>query len=218
MKTSMFLYKYNNKDIPVHVSCARQRNIYYRYKEDGFHVSCPYLTRQKDIVRGLDKFAKKLVDQYVRAHSNFSFEEDYLWLLGDKVSLKFLNIENNEDLSAFLKKYAQKTIENLVRKNEEIMGISKPFRVAIRNTQRQFGSNSKTTHTLSFQISLIHYSEEIIESVVIHELAHEFQRNHSDKFYNIVYKYCPNYKAVQRKLKKGIHKWLIKSNLAKTKR
>lgn len=206
MKTSLFFYKYNNKTIPVHVSYAYQRNIIYRYKDDGFYVSAPYLTREKKIILGLDKFAKRLIEQYQNTHSNFSFEEDFLWLLGEKVSLKLLNIQNNEDLLVFLKKNAQKNIENLVRKNEEIMGISKPYRIAIRNTQRQFGSNSKTTHTLSFQISLIHYSEEIIESVVIHELAHEFQRNHSDKFYNIVYKYCPNYKAIQRKLKKGIHK------------
>ncbi len=206
MKTSLFFYKYNNKDMPVHVLYAYQRNIIYRYKEDGFYVSAPYLTREKKIILGLDKFAKRLIEQYQNTHSNFSFEEDFLWLLGEKASLKSLNIENNEDLQVFLKKNAEKIIENLVRKNEKIMGISKPYRIAIRNTQRQFGSNSKTTHTLSFQISLIHYSEEIIESVVIHELAHEFQRNHSDKFYNIVYKYCPNYKAIQRKLKKGIHK------------
>lgn len=206
MKTFEFLYKYNNKEIHVHVSRAHQRNIYYRFKEDGFYVSAPYLASQKTIVKGLDKFAKRLVDQYQKSHSNFSFEEDYVWLLGDKVSLKSLNIENSEELQGFLRKNAQICIENLVRKHEKIMGISKPYRVVVKNTQRQFGSNSKRTHTLSFQISLIHYSEEIIESVVVHELAHEFQRNHSDKFYNIVYKYCPNYKAIQRKLKKGIHK------------
>ena len=71
---------------------------------------------------------------------------------------------------------------------------------------KSFGSNSSRTHTLSFQINIMHYSEEIIETVVIHELAHEFERNHGKKFYNIVYKYCPRYKELQKKLKKGIHK------------
>ena len=98
------------------------------------------------------------------------------------------------------------------------MGISEPYKVAVRNTVRQYGSNSKRTHALSFQIDLIHYSPEIIETVVIHELAHEFERNHSKNFYNIVYKYCPMYKDLQRKLKKGIHKWFIKLNLDKTKK
>ena len=43
MKMSEFTYTYNNKEYVVHVKKAYQRNIYYRYKEDGFHVSAPYL-------------------------------------------------------------------------------------------------------------------------------------------------------------------------------
>ena len=206
MKMSEFTYTYNNKEYVVHVKKAYQRNIYYRYKEDGFHVSAPYLVSKITIIRGLDKFAGKILRQYQNFHSNFSFEEDYVYLLGEKISLKSLNIENPQELSVFLKKNAEICMKNLVEKNEKIMKISKPYRVVVKNTVRQFGSNSKKTHTLSFQIDLIHYSEEIIETVVIHELAHEFERNHSKKFYNIVYKYCPRYKELQKKLKKGTHK------------
>ena len=206
MKKATFLYRYNNKDITVHLTLSFQRNIYYRYREDGFYVSAPYFTRQKQIERGLDKFAEKLIAQFQKAHSNFSFEEDYVYLLGEKVTLNSINVKNSEDLQGFLKKFAKEEITKLVLKNEQIMGINTPYKVSIRNTERQFGSNSKKTHTLSFQLELIHYSEEIIESVVIHELAHEFERNHGENFYNIVYKYCPNYKEVQKKLKKGIHK------------
>jgi len=206
MKTSMFLYNFNGKDIPVHVTHSHQRNIYYRYKEDGFYVSAPYLAGQKTIKKGLDKFAEKLVEQYKKSHSNFSFEDDYVWLLGEQVSLKSLNIENLQELHGFLRKNAGILITELVRKNEEIMGILKPHKVSVRSTTRQYGSNSKKTYALSFQIDLIHYSKEIIEAVVIHELAHDFERNHSKNFYNIVYQYCPNYKELHRKLTKGIHK------------
>ena len=206
MKTTEFIYKYKDKDIPVHVRHSRQRNIYYRYRKDGFHVSAPYLTSQKMILKGLDKFAEKLLKQFDKSHSNYSFEDDFVYVEGEQFSLKSLNIQNSDDLAGFLKKNAEIFIKNLVRKNEEIMGISAPYKVKIKKTERQFGSNSKRTHSLSFQIDLVHYSKEIIESVVIHELAHEFERNHGKNFYNIVYKYCPNYKELQKKLKKGIHK------------
>jgi len=206
MKTSEFLYKYKNKDIPVHVTHSRQRNIYYRYRKDGFYVSAPYLTGKKVIEKGLDKFADRLVQQFEKSHSNYSFENDFLYLFGEEYSLNSLNIENPQELQAFLQEKAMISITDLVRKNEEIMGISAPYKVKIKKTERQFGSNSKRTHSLSFQIDLVHYSKEIIESVVVHELAHEFERNHGKNFYNIVYKYCPNYKELQKKLKKGIHK------------
>ena len=206
MKMSEFTYKYNNKEYVVYVKRAHQRNIYYRFKEDGFHVSAPYLVGKGTITKGLDKFAERLIKQYNNFHSHYSFENDYVYLLGEQVSLKSLNIENLQELQAFLKEKSRIFISELVKKHEEIMGVSEPYKVAVRNTVRQFGSNSKRTHTLSFQIDLIHYSEEIIETVVIHELAHEFERNHSENFYNIVYKYCPRYKELQKKLKKGIHK------------
>ena len=206
MKISEFIYKYKNKDILVHVKHSRQRNIYYRYRKDGFHVSAPYLTGQKTIVKGLDKFAEKLIVQFEKMNSNYSFDYDFVYLLGEQVSLKSLNIENMQELHEFLQKNAEIYIKELVGKNEEIMGISEPYKVKIKPTERQFGSNSKRTHTLSFQIDLIHYSKEIIESVVVHELAHDFERNHGENFYNIIYKYCPKYKELQKKLKKGIHK------------
>ena len=206
MKMSEFIYKYKDKDIPVHVRHSRQRNIYYRYRKNGFHVSAPYLVSQKTIVKGLDKFAEKLIVQFEKTTANYAFENDFVYLAGEQVSLKSLNIENLQELSIFLQKNAEILITELVRKNEKIMGISEPYKVKVKPTERQFGSNSKRTHTLSFQLNLIHYSKEIIESVVVHELAHDFERNHSKNFYNIVYQYCPNYKELQKKLKKGIHK------------
>ena len=70
----------------------------------------------------------------------------------------------------------------------------------------RLGSNSRKTNKLAFSLSLVHYSKDIIDSVIVHELAHYYEFNHSFKFYNIVYKYCPNYKILRKKLIKGIYK------------
>ena len=59
---------------------------------------------------------------------------------------------------------------------------------------------------LTFDKDLIHYSLEIIDSIVIHELAHYYYHDHSHSFYNMVLKYCPNYKELQRKLTYGERK------------
>lgn len=206
MKTNNFVYKYKDKEINVYVKRGRQRNIYYRYKEDGFYVSAPYLASAALIKKGLDQYAERLMGKYEVRNNNYSFGENYVFLLGEKVEISSLNVQNDQELLGFLKKTALSVITELVRKNEQIMGITIPYKIAIRKTVNQFGSNSMKTHKLSFQLNLVHYSKEIIESVVVHELAHEFQRNHQKKFYDIVYKYCPSYDILQRKLKKGIHK------------
>ena len=206
METIGFIYVYNGKQYNVFVSKRFQRNIYYRYRKDGFHVSCPKLTSQSAIVKGLNKFAGKLISQFEKRNINYSFEENFIYILGEKYELSQFHLESDKDVHDFLAEKAVAIFTKLVRKNEELMGIMNPYKIKIKNTGSQFGSNSKQTHTLSFQFNLIHYSEEIIESVVIHELAHDFYRNHQEGFYEVVYKYCPNYKEIQRKLKKGIHK------------
>ena len=64
--------------------------------------------------------------------------------------------------------------------------------------------NSRKTHTLTFQLSLVHYSKEIIDSVIYHELAHDFYFDHSANFYKLLLSYCPNYFKLKAKLRKGI--------------
>ena len=206
METPAFLYEYNGKQYNVFINKHFQRNIYFRYRKDGFYISCPRFTTQLQIKKGLDKFAKRLIEQFNKRNGNYSFEENYIYILGERYDLDQFHLVNDEDVHNFLVDKAISVFTKLVRKNEEIMGIKKPYKIKIKNTGSQFGSNSSKTHTLSFQFNLIHYSEEIIETVVIHELAHEFYRNHQEGFYEVVFKYCPEYNVIQKKLKKGVHK------------
>ena len=67
----------------------------------------------------------------------------------------------------------------------------------------RYGSNNKSTKTITYSLVLLHYSPEIIDSVIIHEIAHCFAYNHGDNFYKVVYKYCPNYDILRKKLIKA---------------
>lgn len=218
MENSSFVYVYEGKPYNVFVVRRRQSNIYYRIKEDGFHVSCPRFTFQENIIRGLNKFAGKLIARFEASNNNISTTENTVYLLGEKYAISALNLKNTEELQRFLKKKSKEILTEIVREKEQEMGIKKPYKITVRNMTTRFGSNSRKTHRLSFQISLIHFSREIIESVVVHELAHYFYMDHQKKFYEVVYKYCPNYDVVQRKLKKGIHKWFAKLIQDKTKK
>ena len=206
MITKEFELSKNGTKYRVFVTYKSQKNVYFRYKEDGFHVSAPYRTSNKFIASGIDKFFDKLVNRPKNKIEHFSLENNYVFLLGSRIPINHLNLKDNEELPKYLKNKALEVITFEVRNYEQIMGIKNPYKIKVKNTLRQYGSNSKRTHTLSFQISLIHYSLDIIDSVVVHELAHEFERNHQKSFYEIVYKYCPNYKALHKKLRKGIHK------------
>lgn len=206
MKQKQLVFIKDDVTYNVFVTYKYQRNIYFRYRDGAFYVSAPLFTSDRRIEILFNKFFPKLVKPTSANTEHYSFSEDFVYILGEKESLSSLNIQNEEELQRFLKKKAFDFLSEEVQKYQQIMGISVPYRVRIANTKNQYGSNSKKTHTLSFQTKLIHYSIDIIDTVVVHELAHEFERNHQKHFYEIVYKYSPNYKELQKKLKRGIHK------------
>ena len=43
--------------------------------------------------------------------------------------------------------------------------------------------------------------EELVDYVVVHELAHRKEMNHSNAFWNVVEKYMPDYKERRKKLR-----------------
>lgn len=80
-----------------------------------------------------------------------------------------------------------------------IMGISYG-RIAIREQKTRWGSCSSKGN-LNFNWRLILAPEEVLDYVVVHELAHRREMNHSKAFYAIVESVLPDYRRAQKWLK-----------------
>lgn len=65
-------------------------------------------------------------------------------------------------------------------------------RITIRNQRSRWGSCSSNGN-LNFNCLLMLTPPEVIDSVVVHELCHRKEMNHSDKFYAEVLKVFPDY-------------------------
>lgn len=80
-----------------------------------------------------------------------------------------------------------------------IMGISYG-RIAIREQKTRWGSCSSKGN-LNFNWRLILAPEEVMDYVVVHELAHRREMNHSKAFYDIVESVLPDYRAARKWLR-----------------
>ena len=216
MHTNVFEVELEGKNYNVFVTYKCQRNAYLRYKNGDFYVTCPSLTSKKKIIDFVLKSGPKLLERINKpVQKNYSFEEGYIYIFGQfyrlKISDKFrieeytVFAKDIADLEKNLRKLLVKYLEQSVRKFEQLMSISKPYQISVKKMKSRYGSNSQKTHRLHFQLDLVHFSYEIIDSVVVHELAHEFYRNHQRGFYSCVLKYCQNYYELKKKLRTKVY-------------
>lgn len=105
----------------------------------------------------------------------------------------------DENIAA-LKKTAKELLPQKVAYYANLMGL-KYGRITITSAKTRFGSCSSKGN-LSFSFRLMLYPEDAIDYVVVHELAHLIEMNHSKNFYKIVGNILPDYKQRIKLLKK----------------
>ncbi|MCK6598600.1 MAG: M48 family metallopeptidase [Bdellovibrionaceae bacterium] len=75
-----------------------------------------------------------------------------------------------------------------------------PSAVKFREQKKRWGSCS-ARKIINLNWKLILFSDELTDYVLIHELAHLQHLDHSADFWNLVQRYCPNYKKQNQALK-----------------
>lgn len=206
------VFYYNLKNYKVIIIYKRRmRNINYRfdYETDTFKISAPLRTSRKKIYEGLEKFAPSLIKRTSKHNLNNAITDDTVYIFGNPmpyvVSNKnaiyhdHLEVKDKDGLNKLLKDLLSDYLSDMIPHYEKIMNV-KSYKFNIRNMHTRHGSNRRSTSSLSFALSLVHYSGPIIDSVIIHELAHDIYFDHSKNFYNVVYNYCPEYKRLSKAL------------------
>ena len=98
-----------------------------------------------------------------------------------------------------LKQVARRTIPEYVTYWAGIMNV-KPAGVKITSAKSRWGSCS-WKNVLCFPYRIMLLPPELIECIVVHELAHIIVKNHSAEFYKVIENAMPDYKERAKSLK-----------------
>ena len=99
----------------------------------------------------------------------------------------------------FYKTQTQKQIPSWVEEWAEEMSLS-PSDIRFRKTKRQWGSCSGK-NVLSFNTMIMKLPQDVIQYIIVHELAHIRHKHHQKAFWKEVEAYLPDYKSQVQELK-----------------
>lgn len=102
--------------------------------------------------------------------------------------------------------FAKKVIPQKVAYYARILGVTYG-RITIRNQKTRWGSCTSTGN-LNFNCLLVMMPPEILDYVVVHELCHRFEMNHSARFWARVEGIMPDYRNRRKWLKENGNKFI----------
>lgn len=196
---------------------SKRKTISITVKDGSIFVRAPKNVSNKrvdEFVTSKEKWIKKhLSVQFNDNKQKENFKLDYgseILLLGKKIPvnelLTNLNVEdfkNHDILVDKLKEYyrskAKEILNSKVKVFSKKMGLF-PTNVRITSAKTRWGSCSSKGN-VNFSWYLVMADEDEIDYVVIHELAHLKEMNHSKRFWAIVANYIPDWKLRRNKLK-----------------
>ena len=177
----------NTESATVHVTRTARKTISIQIKADGIYVRAPLRMSDAEIERFLDSKSK-----WIKKHLQMVAER--------KAAVNDLPPYTPEEIRDLAIKALQ-IIPERVKHYARIIGVDYG-NITIRNQRTRWGSCSSKGN-LNFNCLLMLLPDEIIDSVVVHELCHRKHMNHSPLFYAEVEKAFPNYQRCNTWLKEN---------------
>ena len=151
----------------------------------------------KVIVRAPKRMSEAKIAKFVADHEDWINKKLNIMLEQKK---KFFDVKplSKEELSA-LAEEAKAVIPRRVEHYASLLGVTYG-KITIRNQRTRWGSCSSEGN-LNFNCLLMLAPPSVLDCIVVHELCHRKEMNHSKKFYNIVEAVLPDYKERRQMLK-----------------
>lgn len=202
--------------IIVNLKIGKIKAKRFTYNGGMIFISVTPRYRKKDLEKSIEQaLPEKTIKKFF---SEPYIGDDYIYITGKKHHLVVLEeggvrnkmddyvFKKRSDIRKELRKMAYDIYLLEIRKIEKEMGIRKPHTLKVTKMTAAVGKHYKQKNMITLDESLIHYSLSIIDSVVTHELCHYYYQDHSANFYDLLLRYCPDYKELKKKLTYGVRK------------
>ena len=217
--------------ITYHIRYSRRKTISIGIKDGKVIVSAPYFTSKRYIASFVDSkeswIRKHLESQKSVIHlgsmpihdgADILFlgkkyhlnveksDKNIIEICGDNINVRTKDCDDSYITKLVERWYKEQATVFFTEKLKECIALHPkyefmPSTLVVKKMKSRWGSCSKYG-TITLNTSLVKIEPKYVEYVILHELSHLKEMNHSEKFYMILSDICPDYKALRKEMQR----------------
>jgi predicted metal-dependent hydrolase len=126
---------------------------------------------------------------------------------GGTLLLKVRDTDGQPELDSLFDSWKRDILKEavgaLIARYEPIMGVH-VNEIGIKKMSTRWGTCAVKAHRVWINLALALFPQECLEMVVVHELTHLLERNHTKRFYALMTQFMPDWQAADKLLLGGI--------------
>ena len=199
--------------IDVEIVRKNNKNVYFRFKDNVLVVTAHRLISEREIKRMIQDNESALLKMYSktkkRNDNNVMFK--YLGIPHVKVfdeSVKHVYVDDGmiyaKNEKAFDKRYkseCERVFSERINYCLRTFNNIPRFSLRIRKMTSRWGVNNVTHKIITLNSELLKRDISLIDYVIVHELCHFYEANHSSRFWEHVGLHYPDYKLARKRLR-----------------
>ncbi|MBQ6687326.1 MAG: DUF45 domain-containing protein [Bacilli bacterium] len=200
--------------VEVIITRKNNKNIYFRFSADlKLHITCNIYVTKREILKLIEKNELKLLKMY-ESQVKLNNSDAFFNYLGKKyIKVEDPNIKNiyfedgyiyypsEKKLNKFIKEECIRVFNNEVERCKDSFSRLPVFTLKIRNMKTRWGVCNRRDNIVTLNSELLKKDIDLIDYVIIHELCHFYEGNHSKRFWDLVSDFYPKYKDARKRLK-----------------
>lgn len=203
----------DNKDIDVIIEHKQNKNLYIRVTDNlELLVTCNKRVSEKEILDIIEKNSKSLIKMYnqkLKELDNNSFfyylGKPYTIIYNKDVKKYYIEedciiVKDEKMLNKFYAEECVRIFNEEIEKYKPMFNYLPKFSLRVRKMKTRWGVCNRGNNTVTLNSELLKKDVRLIDYVVVHELSHFKEANHSDKFWYEVSLRYPNYKEARKEL------------------
>ncbi len=207
--------KIHGNTYPVVIEKKKNKNTYIRVNQDlEIYVTTSYFATGKAIIKLIKENENEIYKMIEKKRKEQDREKKFYYL-GQEYEIYIMPtnhdveiydhtmiVPSEKKLQTFLKKEMKELFT--ARYDYWYQQFDEPIhkpKLKFRKMKTRWGVCNRRDHSITLNTKLLEYDTKYLDYVIIHELSHLVHFDHSKEFWQVVHKYCPDYRVLRKEMR-----------------